>query len=64
MSGRNLMTATIPRATNSTNLPSCAIWKGGSDCVGASAFSAATRRNACTIKTKTLKLSATTAATA
>jgi hypothetical protein len=54
-SGRNLITARIPRATNSTSVVSCAIWKGGSDCVGATVFSAGTRRNACTIPTKTLK---------
>jgi hypothetical protein len=47
--------ARIPIAANSSSTASCAIWKGGSDCVGAMAISAGTRLNTWTTSTKTLK---------
>ena len=49
--------------TNSTSAAPCAIWNGGSDCVGASALRAAIFWNDCTISTNTLNHSATIAVT-
>ena len=53
--------ARIPIAANSSSAASCAIWKGGSDWVGAMALSAGTRRKSWTTSTKTLKYNAITA---
>src|SRR5258705_3227165 len=52
---RNLITARIVSAMKSTSTRSCVNWNGGSDCVGASAFSAGTFWNSWTINTKTLR---------
>ena len=48
-------TARKPSTTNSASTASWAMANGGSDCVGASAFSAGTLRKACTTSTKQLK---------
>src|SRR5258705_1434150 len=52
---RNLITARMVSTMNSTSTTSCVNWNGGSDCVGASAFSAGTFWNSWTTNTKTLR---------
>jgi len=54
-------TATAPAAMNNRSTASCAMPKGGSDCVGARSCKAGTFMNNCTTSTNTLKYSASTA---
>src|SRR5713101_904343 len=57
---RNRIAAKMPITTKSAITTSCATKNGGSDCVGAIAFSAGTFMKSCAIKTKTFRYRAIT----